>query len=72
MSDFWDTKEIKIDPKEIESLNDAERSAILYNLKLFIQEEFDAERSAILYNLKLFIQEEFKEIERSRTCISLK
>jgi CHASE3 domain sensor protein len=40
MSDFWDTKEIKIDPKEIESLTETERSAIVYNLKLFIQEEF--------------------------------
>ncbi len=40
MSDFWDTKEIKIDPKEIENLSETERSAIVYNLKLFIQEEF--------------------------------
>ena len=39
-SEFWDTKEIKIDPKEIESLTDTERSVIEHNLKLFIQEEF--------------------------------
>ena len=40
MSDCCDTKEIKIDPKEIENLSETERSAIVYNLKLFIQEEF--------------------------------
>ena len=36
MSDFWDTKEIKIDPKEIENLSETERSAIVYNLKFLI------------------------------------
>ena len=43
MSDFWDTKEIKIDPKEIENLSETERSAIVYNLELFICEELKDE-----------------------------
>ena len=43
MSDFWDTKEIKIDPKGIESLTETERSAIVYNLELFICEELKDE-----------------------------
>ena len=40
MSDFCFFLEIQIDPKEIENLSETERSAIVYNLKLFIQEEF--------------------------------